>query len=152
MRKTTKKKSPPATLSPVERFFIEGNFENWSPEQLAGELGKPVELINETIAEIVKGRRTDLYEAFDRPSHGVVALTEAASSRADDLKGSAGIITQAHIQRAVDAGDYDLAARLKSQMDSQQKNAHLEQCAKLSNSCHFIVPPEEYHESLHRRR
>lgn len=147
-----KAKKESVALSEVDKFFIRGNFQTWSPEQLAAELGKPVDLINQEISSIIQSQRTDLDDALERPARGVVCLTEAASSRADDLKGSAGIITDAHIQKAVEAGDYALAARLKESKDKQQKNAHLTECAKHADSWHFITPPEVHHERMSGRR
>lgn len=155
---TTKKATPKtkskvvATLSSVDRFFIEGNYETWTPEQLAAELGKPVELVNDVIAEIMVTQRSTLSQSFNRPAQGVVCMTEGSSGQADDLKGSQAIITQAHIQKAVEAGDYIMAQKLKEAMEAQKRDAHLEQCAKYKDCWHFITPPEVHHARLQNGR
>lgn len=126
-------------LTDVQKFFIKGNMEVLSPEDIAEKLDITVADVDEFIkVSRPVYEESRLSDNLSRPAQrgGVVAMTEAASTIADD--GYHGIITQAEINRAAYAGDHALAAELQKQRESQMKDAKQAEAARYGDRWHYI--------------
>jgi hypothetical protein len=148
-RSKTKKKGapPPAPIDPSEvltkaqQYYIKGNMEGVPDIQIAADLGLTVALVRQYIRSLQPDTRTArTNRLLQRPARGVVAMTEAASMVADDLR-SGGLITQAEINRASAAGNYELAADLVRRREEQQVDSATSQRARYGHCWHFIREP-----------
>jgi hypothetical protein len=130
-----------AVLTKAQQYYIRGNMEVLTPLQIAADLGITVAIVTDYIASVGRDDGVSRTNAlFQRPASGVVAMTEGASMAADDIR-NRGLITQAEINRASAAGDYELAARLVRQRDEQAQDAETQQRAKYGHCVHFIRGP-----------
>lgn len=86
-KKTTPKTTKTATLSNVEKFYIEEHV-NTSIEDLTKEIGKPESLIQSLVDEIKERRSaaTKVEDLMARNDNGSVIMTEGASSLADEKR------------------------------------------------------------------
>lgn len=148
-RRATTRRNPPAPapqptveLTKAQQYYIQGNMEVLGPAQLAKDLSLPVEAVR----DYIKGLRQNVAAAranrlLQRPARGVVAMTEAASMVADDIrKGDA--ITQADINKAAASGNYELAADLVRRREEQKSDPAATKMARLGDRIHFIRGPE----------
>lgn len=132
---------PDRALTKEQQFYVEGNMEILSEDQIAADLRLPVEAVRRHISGIQKDTRASRANSLmQRPARGVVAMTEAASMVADEFK-KGGVITQAEINAAANAGNYRLAAELAERKKLQQSDVVSQQQARYGNCWHFIRRP-----------
>jgi hypothetical protein len=117
--------------------------EGITPVQIAVDLGITVESVQQYISTIKRDSRTSrASKLMQRPAKGVVAMTEAASMVADDIRGG-NLITQAEINRASASGNFELAAELVKRREEQTINKGTMQQARYGHCWHFIRDTNE---------
>lgn len=125
-------------LSKSQQFYIRGNMEVLSAQQIASDLSLPVDVVAEYISTVAHSPdQTRTGKLFQRPARGVVAMTEAASMRGDDFRRGS-VVTQAEINQAALAGNYELAANLARQREGGVADHAARQQASQG---HFIHRP-----------
>jgi hypothetical protein len=135
--------SPDLVLTKAQQYYIKGNMEGSTPVQIASDLGLTVEIVKAYIATVERDSRTSrTSKLMQRPSKGVVAMTEAASMAADDIRNK-NLITQAEINRASASGNFELAAELVKRREEQTVTQKTMQKARYGHCWHFIRDPNE---------
>jgi hypothetical protein len=125
-------------LTKTQEYYIRGQMDALPVNQIAIDIGVPASVVEAFIKSLPSPTAEGFTgKMFQRPARGVVAMTEAASMRADDIKNQ-GVITQADINRAAEAGNYELAAKLVRQRD-EHKIDHL--AVQEARNGHFVHRP-----------
>lgn len=151
-----KKTAEPVKLTDVltkpQQFYIQGNYQNMAAEDIAVDLGLPVEMVKAYIEMLSHDTRATRFSSLLDPvarQKGVIAMTEAASMAADDFR-RGGRVTRDMINLASARGDHRLAAELAEKMEKQIQDYAAVESAK-NPAYHYIIPPEVKNQ-LDRRR
>jgi predicted ArsR family transcriptional regulator len=133
-----KKEGDKVALTKEQTFYIDGNMEILSEDQLAEDLRLPVQTVRDAIANLQTEKKSSRAgKLMHRPAPGVVAMTESASMAIDDFK-KGGTVTRAEINQASAAGNHKLAAELAERMNNQTAASIEEQKSKYSHCWHRI--------------
>lgn len=131
-------------LSLPDRFYIE-NHGNLSVEQIAQDLGKPIELVNAYCQEWIKKapKKKRAIQLMDRHTKhkGIMSMTEAASMAGDDSTHSNATLED--INRAKEDGDFELVKILKERYNKQEKEKKDVIRNVYSKMIHYIQEPDE---------
>jgi hypothetical protein len=133
------------SLTLQDRFYIENN-EDMSIEDVARNLGKPMDIVLEYMQTLVKKEKRKRGKAtFNSDSKkGYTAMTEASSSVVDDAHKK--YITTEAINKAMVEGNHELARELKQRYDEQQRTTKETIRKKYDKFVHYIEPIDDEEE------
>lgn len=117
VKSTPPKSKASDSFNAVEKFYIENNHTKKSVTELAADLNKSVKLIKQYLDEMRPGTRVQ--KLLQRPTKGVLAMTEGASMAADDR--TRNIVTTSDIQKAIAEGNLEKAAKLQGELNKQRE-------------------------------
>lgn len=123
-------------LTEADRFYVTQHLHEKTAEELAEVLGSTIEQVKEYIEHLSKQRDNKLIPSIAKAQKfkpGTYMMTEQMAMAGDDSRLSSSQVTPVQIEEAVARQDYELAAQLKKQMDSQRnpntpvspKDAHI---------------------------
>lgn len=106
-------------LTEVQKYYIIGHHAVVHEKQLAKELGVPITVVRKFKTELAERPKSEAPpDPFYRHKSGVTAMTEAASTAADEIRNQ-GVIHQSDINNAALSGDHELATKLAEMRDKK---------------------------------
>lgn len=131
-------------LTSVEEFYID-NHQSDTDEEIALELGKPIELVREHLHKVKSESRVNRLLIREK---GCTVMTAGASEALDNSRGTH--VSENAIKKALADGNYEEAARLQNLLKEQRRQSVDEQNSTGKEYIHYMKKGKDSRGVPHR--